>query len=250
MKNTGRQWAKRRRPIAFVQTLLFLLMSASMPGQAQDLTHDPYEASIFGGGSFLGSGVYSTPVSSSSMQSRAVGLSYGTGYMMGFRLADNRWQHFGATLEYSFSSQPITFTNLSDSTPSLGLGHTIHRFAYDVLYYPRNRDFRLRPFVFAGPGVSLFYVKGSAKQEAAAQGIRLSDPWKFTMNFGGGIKYLLKPQVAVSLQFSDSISGVPRYGLPTSGSVVSGRYVPGFHPNGYLDNWLISISFLYQWDEW
>jgi opacity protein-like surface antigen len=236
-----------------MQLLLAFLVLPSIPGQAQtvlDLTHREWEVSIFGGGSFLGSGTYVTPVSGSNQQSsRTVGLSYAAGSQMGFRITDNRWRHFGATAEYGFSNQPLTFTNLSDSTPSLGLGHAIHRVAYDVLYYPRNRDFRMRPYVFAGPGVSLFYIKGSAKQAASAQGIGLSDPWKFTMNWGGGVKYLLADHIAASLQFSDSISGVPSYGLPAAGSVVSGRYVPGFQPDGLLHNWLISFGFIYQWSD-
>lgn len=230
-----------------------LLIFVAIPGQAQsalELTHREWEASIFGGGSFLGAGVYGTPVGGSSSQSsRAVGLSYGAGSQMGARVTDNHWQHWSATIEYGFSNQPMTFTNLSDSTPSLGLGQSIHRFAYDVLYYPRERYSRWRPFAFVGPGVSLFYIKGSGKHAAAEQGIRLSDPWKFTMNWGGGMKYLLKDRVAASLQFSDSMSGVPRYGLPTAGSVVSGRYVPGFRPDDFLHNWLISVGFVYQWDE-
>ena len=230
---------------------LFLILFAE-PGQAQgvsELTHGEWEASIFGGGSFLGDGVYGTPVEGSGeSSSRAVGLSYSTGAQMGIRITDNHWQHWGTAFEYSFSNQPITFTNLSDSIPSLSLGHAIHRFAYEVLYYPLDRDYRLRPFVFAGPGVSLFYVKDSGKEAAEVQGIRLSDPWKFTMNWGGGVKYLLRKQVALSGQFSDSISGVPNYGLPETGRVVSEAYVPGFRPDGLQHNWLISAGFVFQWD--
>jgi opacity protein-like surface antigen len=176
-------------------------------------------------------------------------VRYGSGYQIGARITANHWQHWGATVEYGFSNQPLTFTNLSDATPSLGLGHSIHRFAYDVVYYPYDRNHKWRPFVFAGPGVSLFYIKGSDKDTALAQGIRLSDPWKLTMNWGGGVKYLLKHHVAASLQFSDSISGVPGYGLPDFGHKDSGGYVPGFHPEGFLHNWLVSVGFLYQWDE-
>jgi opacity protein-like surface antigen len=236
---------------AFLPILFVALLP--LPGRAQGafrLTHGEWEFSVFGGGSFLGSNTYPTPVTGPGQPaSRTVGLRYGSGYQMGVRVSDNQWQHWGATLEYGFSNQPITFTNLSDSLPSLSLGHSIHRFAYDVNYYFRDRDSRWRPYAFAGPGVSLFYVKGPAKTSAAAQGIHLSDPWKFTMNWGGGVKYLLHRQVAGSFQFSDSLSGVPGYGLPESGSVVSGVYVPGFHANGYLHNWLVSLGFVFQWND-
>jgi len=233
--------------------LLPLFMLCAKPGPAQGgfkFAHEEWEASVFAGGSFLGDSVHETPVEGSGQtSSRAVGLSYGTGAQMGIRITANRWQHWGAATEYSFSNQPITFTNLSDSIPSLGLGHAIHRFAYQVLYYPLNRNYRLRPFVLAGPGVSLFYVKGPGKDAAAAQGVQLSDPWKFTMSWGGGVKYLLGRRIAASVQFSDSISGVPNYGLPETGRVVSDVYVPGLHPEGLMHNWLIGVGFVLQWDD-
>jgi hypothetical protein len=235
----------------FVMLSLLLILSAEH-GRAQGVpksAHGEWEVSVFGGGSFLGSGVYKTSVEGSGQSSsRAVGLSYGTGGQLGIRATANQWHHWGAALEYSFSNQPITFTNLSDSIQSLGLGHSIHRISYDVLYYPHDRDHKLRPFVFAGPGISLFYVKGSGKEAAAARGIRLSDPWKFTMNWGGGVKYILQRQIAASVQFSDSMSGVPGYGLPETGKVVSGVYIPGFQPKGFLHNWQIGIGFVYHWD--
>jgi opacity protein-like surface antigen len=232
--------------------LPLILLLHSIPGQAQgafSLTHREWEVDLFGGGSFIGSSEHGTPVAGSSQQSsRTVGLKYGGAYQIGIRFTDNLKQHYGGSVEYSFSNQPLTITNLSDAVPSLDLGHSIHRFAYNVLYYPLDKDARLRPFAFAGPGVSLFYVSGGSKEGAAAQGIHLSDPWKFTMNFGGGVKYLVKDHFAASLQFSDSVSGVPGYGLPPNGYFASGKYIAGFHPDGLLNNWLISVGFVYQWD--
>ena len=239
---------------AFLFALLTFMLVVPAQSLAQGslvLTHGEWEASFLGGGSFLGSGTYSTPVDNSGQSSsRAVGLKYDTGYSLGAAITENRWQHWGMTLEYNFANQPITFSNLSDSIPSLRLGHLIHRFAYDVLYYPLDRHQKLRPYLFAGPGVSLFYIKGSSKNEATALWVSsLSDPWKFTMNWGGGVKYLFKKPVAALFQFSDSISGVPGYGLPETGSVGSGGYSPGFRPDGLMNNWLISFGLNYQWND-
>jgi opacity protein-like surface antigen len=258
MKMSDRQkkkeWCARsvsRNAVLRISLLIlpFLTLLAE-PSRAQvrfQYTHGEWEATVFAGGSFIGSHVHQTPVEGQS--SRAVGLSYATGSQLGGRIADNHWRHWGAAFEYSFSNQPINFTNLSDATPSVGLGQAIHRFNYDMLYYPFDRHYRLRPYAFAGPGVALFWIKGSAKDAAAAQGIQLSDPWKFAMNWGGGVKFLVVRQVAANFQFSDNISGVPGYGLPETGRFVSGTYVPGFRPNGLLNNWLISAGFTFQWDD-
>lgn len=233
--------------------LIAIVAALAQTSQAQGVfkfANGEWEASIFAGGSFIGSSTHKTLIEGSSTQSsRIVGLHYANGSQLGARVTDDEWQHWGTAIEYSFSNQPLTLTNLSDSIQSLGLGSAIHRFSYDILYYPQDRDHKLRAFAFVGPGVSLFHIKGSSKEFAEAQGIHLSDPWKFTMNWGGGVKYLLKNQVAASLQFKDSISGIPNYGLPETGRIVSGFYVPGFHPSGLLNNWLISMGFVYQWDE-
>jgi opacity protein-like surface antigen len=235
----------------FLLLLVFPILTAES-GLAQGVfksVHGEWELSVFGGVSYLNDGVYATPVEGSQMESsREVGLIYGTGAQIGIRVADNHWQHWGGSLEYSFSNQPLTFTNLSDSIPSLGIGHGIHRVSYNVLYYTRDRDSRLRPYVFAGPGVSLFHVSGSSKDSAAMLGIYLKDPWKVTMNWGGGAKYLIKKQIAASFHFSDSISGVPGYGLPETGRLTLDGYVPGFRPEGLMHNWLIGAGFVFQWD--
>jgi opacity protein-like surface antigen len=251
MKKRMKRNPRQTKTIVSLPMWLLFLMLCAIPGQAQiTLTHRQWEIDVFGGGSFLGSSEHATQVTGSTQQStRSVGLSYGSGYVVGFRATENRWVHLGGSFEYSFSNQPLTFHNLSDATPSLSLGHSIHRFAYDLLYYPLDKYSRLRPFAFVGPGVSLFYVGGSGKDIAAAQGIHLSDPWKFTMNFGGGVKYLVKDHFAASMQFGDSISDVPAYGLPPNGYYISGKYVPGFRPDGLLNNWLISVGFIYQWDQ-
>lgn len=229
----------------------FLVSMLPIAAQAQGLlppTHREWEVSIFGGGSFISDNTFPTPVAGSGSQiTRAVGLNYASGVQLGMRITEDRWKHWGATMEYSFSNQPLTFTNLSDAVPSLSLGESIHRFSYDVLYYPLDKYHRLRPFAFAGPGVSLFYIKGSSKNAAAAKGINVSDPWKFSMSVGGGVKYLIMDQIAIAFQYCDSISGVPRYGLPSTGYIAGGQYVAAFRPDGLMHNSLISVSFNYQW---
>jgi opacity protein-like surface antigen len=239
-----------RKVLLQILVSLPALVMLPLPAEAQSgyrLEHAEWEMSVFYGGSFIGSRTQVTPVENS--PSRSIGLRYASGYMMGASVSENRWDHWGAVLEYSFSNQPMTFTNLSDSIPSLSVSQSIHRFSYDILYYPRGPHQRLRPYVFGGPGVALFYVKGPSKDFAAAQGINLNDPWKLAMNWGGGIKYLVKDHAAASIQFTDSISGVPGYGLPESGRVGPGGYVPGFRPDGLMNNWLVSVGFNYQWQK-
>ena len=239
----------QRNPSWLVLTVL--LFAAS--GEAQTLfppSHRVWEFSVSGGGSFIGDRQSPTPVLGSDQEtSRTVGLKYGTGYQLGLRMSENRWDHWGADFDYSYSNQPLTFTNLAPDIPSLGLGHSIHRFVYDVAYYAFDRRERLRPFAFAGAGVSLFDVDGSSKSSAAALGIQIKDQWKFTFSWGGGLKYLVMDHVAFSFRFADNVTGVPGYGLPRSANVAGGLSIPGFTPRGYMHNWLAAVAFDYQWGE-
>jgi opacity protein-like surface antigen len=224
--------------------LLFLLVGA-VSARAQAPAHRQWEFTLFGGASYLGDGTHATPVAGLSQGTRSVGLDYASGYQVGARITENRWRHWGAALEYTFSNQPLTFSGLSAAAPSVSPSHSVHRFAYQVLYYPADPSERFRPYVLAGPGLSLFRT-GNAD---AALGVRLNDPWKFAFHWGGGVKYLLRDQVGVVLQFSDSVSGVPGYGLSTTALDLPGQFTPGLRPDGVAHNWLVSIGFVYQWDE-
>jgi opacity protein-like surface antigen len=223
---------------------LMILAAFVSPAEAQGPVHRHWEVSLFGGGSFASDGTHETPVTGATQQtSRSVGLRFGAGYLVGGRITENRWNNWGVTLEYSFSNQPVTFTNLVPEAPSLSFGHSIHAVAYQILYYPRDAWSRLRPYVFAGPGVSLFQIEG-----ASVGGVELSDPWKVTLSWGGGVKYIPRDKLGFVAQFSDAVSDVPRFGLPKTAIEGEGQSVPGFRPDGLMHQWQLSAGFLYQWD--
>ncbi len=206
--------------------------------------HRDWEASAFWGGSFLGVGTYRTPVEGSSSEaSRTVRIRYVPSYQLGGILTSNHGDRWGLALAYSFSNQATVFTNLSDSVPLLHVRQSIHRIAYNILFYPMNREHRLRPYVFAGPGLAFFDIRRSFRDNAADKGVMLKDSLKVTVNWGAGFKCLLMKQLGIYLQFDDGISGIPSYGLPkTTGSTA------GFRPEGWKNNWLVSIGINYQWN--
>jgi opacity protein-like surface antigen len=233
--------------------LVLCILSFPCAAKAQTAApprHRAWEFSVFGGGSYLGRHEYNTPVLGQAQEtSRDVVVHYADGPQLGARISENHWNRWGADLEYSFSNQPLTLSNLSPNLASLSLAHSIHRLVYDIAYYPLERSRRLRPYGFAGAGVSLFHISGSSKSSAAAAGVELEDSWQFVFSWGGGVKCLLRDQVAIGFQVADNISGVPGYGLPRSAQAAGGQYVPGLLPDGYLHNLLIQASFIYEWGE-
>ncbi len=213
--------------------------------------HRRWEFSVIGGGSFIGEGQHATPVSGPGTEGvRSVGLRYDKGYVLGIRLAENFREHLGAEFEYSFSNQPVRLSNLSPGLPLLSMGHTVHRFVYDVMYYPLDKSSRLRPYAFIGAGTTLFHVDASSKADVFPLGIELKDRWKFTFSWGGGVKYLLADQTVMRLDFSDRVSGVSDFGFPSAGGNVQGRFVPGFRPAGHIKNWTLTLGLAYQFGEW
>jgi opacity protein-like surface antigen len=238
----------------YILVLVFVVAWFSAAAEAQTgipPNHRAWEFTPFGGGSLIRGEQFKTPVIGSSQETtRTVGMHFGKGPQLGVRIAENRWDHWGASLEYSFSNQPLSFTNVSPELYSIAFGHSVHRLIYDVLYYPVDRSKRLRPYAFGGTGVTRFHINDTSKAEAASTlGITLVDRWKFTISWGGGVKYLVLDHVAICFQFSDRITGVPDYGFPRSIQVVGGAFRPGFEPTGYLNNWLINLGFAYQWGE-
>lgn len=232
-------------------SVIAFVCSQSAFAQTQDvLEHREWEASGFVGRSFGSTFRFPTSVSGGEQESsRTVGLQYLSGYLTGVRISQNLGDYWGADLEYSFAVQSVRFINLSPSIQDLSLNHYLHHGSYNVSFLPRSRTKRFRPYGDAGIGGAWFYLPGRVKKDASKLGLSLHDGWEFLFNFGGGFKYLVRDQFALTFDVKDRLSGVPSYGLPGSARVVDGHYQPGIARHGIMQNVQISFGFNYQWDE-
>jgi outer membrane protein W len=212
--------------------------------------HRDWEVTAFGGGSFVNDHEFPTPVVGvGQQQSETVGVHYAAGYQVGLRIGENLGDYWGADLEYSFANQPLTFTNLSPAIQSFSAGQAIHHFSYNVSYLPFTPRSRFRPYGSIGAGAALYYISKASKIEASSLGLSLRSDWQFAANFGGGFKYLIEDEVAVTFDVRDQMSKFPSYGLPQSTQVIAGRYQPGLARTGLLHNWQLNIGFTFQWDD-
>src|SRR6266850_2318075 len=221
-------------------TLVFTFACAPLIFAQED---HQYEGGGFVGGSLLAGGFqFPTAVSGSEPgTSRTVGVHYASGYHIGARIGENLGDFWAADLEYSFANQPLRFTNLSPNIQSLSLGHSIHHFSYSVSYLaPVGLD-RFRPYGKIGFGGTLFDIHGTSKDEALGLGVKLRDSWKFTLNWGGGFKYLVDDQTVLTFDVKDFVSGIPSYGLPFSAQLVNGQYQPGLSRTGRLHNVQLNV---------
>jgi opacity protein-like surface antigen len=212
-------------------------------------TNKEWEVEAFAGASTVNDVELQTSVRGSQQTNRTVGLNYASGYQVGLRITQNVGDNISAYLEYSFANAPLRFTNLTPNIQSLSLGHSIQHFSYNVSYLPRNLQKRFRPYASAGAGAVLYHISAESREEAEDIGVGLHGSWKFAMNAGGGFKYLVHDQFALTVNVKDQISGVPSYGLPRFASVVNGFYRPGLSRHGTLQNWQFNIGAVYQWDD-
>jgi opacity protein-like surface antigen len=223
----------------------------SVCGQATTRHDLEWEGIPFGGGSFVQDFVIPTSVQGNSVAtSQTVGMKYAAGYQIGIRLKQNVDERWSADLEYSFANQPLQFTNLTPTIPSLSLSQSIHGFSYNVAYHPFEYWHRFLFYGRIGSGASLFYIHKSSKNDAAQLGATLRDSWKFAFNWGGGFNYAIADQVALAFNMRDEMTGIPAYGLPRSAQVVNGVYQPGLAPSGLLNHVQVNLGVSFQWNEW
>ena len=233
---------------------LVIVIGSSLAGFAQTsypLEYREYEVSLFAGQSFSSKFQFPTPVHGSDQEaSRTVGLQYAAGPQVGVRISQNVNDFWSVNLEYSFANQDLRFTNISPSIQNLSLTQYIHHFSYNVSFMPLPRTKRFRPYADVGFGTALFYISKPSKEEALDLGLPLRDSWKFLGNVGGGFKYLIQDQFAVTVDLKDRVSLVPSYGIPVSATVVGSQYQPGMSLHGLMHNWQLNFGVTFQWDEW
>ena len=88
-----------------------------------------------------------------------------------------------------------------------------HAFHYDVLVHTRGRDAILRPYLALGAGAKLYRVTGPANPNQALGAIgRLAsqDEIKPLVTAGGGVRFRLRQNLVVRLDFRDYVTPFPK----------------------------------------
>jgi outer membrane protein W len=211
--------------------------------------HREWEVTGFWGNSFAKTFEFSTPVHGADTESlRNVGMHFGSGYQIGVRLENNVKEHVGVDLEYSFAHQNLSFTNLAPSQ-SVSVTQYVHYLSYNIAYLPMPAFRRFRPYGVVGVGTALYFLPEASKEAALEQELKIRDSWAFLVNCGGGFKYLLKDQFAITFDAKDRLFTIPSYGLPSSARMIGGRFEPGMFTHGIGQTWQVNVGLTFQWDQ-
>ncbi|MEE2839960.1 MAG: outer membrane beta-barrel protein [Acidobacteriota bacterium] len=229
-----------------VMVLVFVWLGPGLSAQSPPTqSENKWEVSPFVGFGGAGDDTFATPVEEGASQN--VGLDVDQSFVLGIRITENRGRYLGAEFEYSFTNQPLFFRDLSPTLPSLALDHTVHKFAYNLLVYGRERPARIRPFGSIGFGTSFFHVSNDSQDEALRQGVNLKNRWKLALSYGGGIKFRMAPRWGFRVDFRDQVTGVPDFGFPSQAPLLEGGETgPGFRAEGLLHNWQTTFGFVYH----
>ena len=88
-----------------------------------------------------------------------------------------------------------------------------HAFHYDLLAHARTREAKLRPYLALGAGAKLYRVTGPANPNQALGAIgklASQDEIKPLVTAGGGIRFRLRQNLVIRLDFRDYITPFPK----------------------------------------
>lgn len=229
----------------FLWPLLLVAATDLAPAQVVSPTRpDQWEFSgFFGVASLEGASSFLSQVADGS--ANLVTLESEPGYLVGVRVTENLGKFFGAELEYSFANQPATFANLSAILPSFNLSQRVHTITYNGVVYLTPRGSKIRPYGTAGVGASLFQLTDDTDNRGVLEGLDLRDRWKLAVSWGGGVKVYSGRRWGFRLDFRDTVTGVPDYGIPRMSQVVNGLPTPAFRPDGLFHRLQFSGGFLF-----
>ena len=134
------------------------------------------------------------------------GFGFSGGFILGQAMS-NRW---GGEFRYLYFKNDLELDAGSDSADLGAQSHAVH---YDVLYYFKDPDVRVRPFVAAGFGVKHYQGTGSEDPFQPGNDLALLTATNQTMfmgDVGVGVKFRVGKRAMFRVEFRDYMTGVPK----------------------------------------
>jgi hypothetical protein len=165
------------------------------------------------GGGFGGSFYNSKDIT---VGSTSVDAGFKNGFSGSFWATQNTNDRFGGEIRYTYARGAA---KLSGANSSASFSSESHAVGYDLLYYFKARQQRIRPYVLAGAGVKVFRGTG---QERAAQALSnfgfltRTNQSAVYVSFGAGVKYQISPKWNFRVEIRDVTSPFPSEVIATA----------------------------------
>jgi len=177
-------------------------------------------------------GVYSyyknaTITTSNPAGSATAGFDSAGGFSASF--GEQLYNHVGGEFRYTFLLNKLKLSGNGQSVTRDAHEHAVH---YDVLFYAKGRNARIRPFLAGGGGIRLF--SGTGVEQAAQPLNRFAalthtNQLKPLVSAGGGVLFKISKHALFRVDFRDYISPIPE-------SVISPA--PGARLKGVLNDFV------------
>ena len=195
---------------SFGRSLSVLLgaIGVMMPAVAQtNNSYSTIDFGIFGGGAF--------PQLYQGENGRSI--TYADGYIFGFRLNEDLWEHFGAEESVGFGFNNLRATVLNDPRVNVfGIGGRNDNLAVNGLYYFTPRASKWRPFLTVGPGLTYNRLEDYFLTPPGGPSQQYQMKYSPALVYGAGIKWNASRRIGFRLDVRDTFTFSSHYDLPTT----------------------------------
>ena len=162
----------------------------------------------------------------------------GFGFSGGFILGQNMSNRWGGEFRYIYFRNDL---ELKGNGQKADLGAQSHAIHYDVLYYFKDPDARVRPYVAGGFGMKYWQGTGQEDPFQPLSNLALLTATNQVTpvgDFGVGVKFRVGRRAIFRVEFRDYISGVPKEVIAAS---------PGADLGDLLHHWAPLFGFSWTW---
>lgn len=239
---------KRILKAAAVGTALLLGCAFAPAAYAQDDTSPARITIFFATSSFdADRGFELDPLNIGDTEPRST--EFRSGNKFGLSATFDVSDHIGIEGRFSMGSHDLRVIEL-DEIPLLEKNFEIdqQQIYGNVLYYFTKREKKVRPYVTGGIGVTTYSPTADAKARAADvilddgfidKEVNIFSESKFGYNFGGGVEAKFAKHFGLRVDFRDTITDIPVFGVPLVEPAIDGDFYP---VSGTIQNLVFSVG--------
>lgn len=239
---------KRILKAAVAGTVLLLGCATAPAAYAQDDTSPARITIFFATSSFDADRAFELdPLDIGDTEPRSTELR--SGQKFGLSVTFDVSDYIGVEGSFSLGSSDLRVVEL-DEIPLLEKDFEIDQQQVygNVLVYFQKRDKKFRPYVTGGIGVTTYSPTDLAKALAADvvldegfidDEVNIFSESKFGYNFGGGVEAKFAKHFGVRIDFRDTITDIPVFGVPLVEPAIGGDFYP---VSGTIQNLVFSVG--------
>jgi hypothetical protein len=185
-----------------------------------------HEIGILGGGGWAaGLPIQGAPASTSA--------GFQTGAAAGAVLSQDLYGRWSGEIRYMFEQRNLRVTSGGTTASFTGQAHVLD---YDLLFYTRPRNQRVRPYLAVGGGVKLFRGTGTETAYRPLMEyayLTRTQQLQPMLTAGGGVKIQLNARLRLRIDVRDQITRFP-------GKLIAPA--PGMSLDGWLQDWVPTVG--------